>query len=149
MTEKTVHLRARPTMLRAAEHYIVTWYHTVPPETPFDEMLKPDFWAHVAAKLRPHHRIVVDCEDGSWTATLFVRSAQRLSAVMGVLSKTDFKGAIEHAPAAMQASDYDVAWGGPAHKHRVVRKSDKSVVKHGFDTPEQAQQWVKNHIMAA
>lgn len=146
MTDKTQWMRARPNVLREEAHYVVTWHHTVPADMPFEEMLKPDFWTHVARNLRPHHRIVVDCEDGSWTATLFVRAAGRLSASVAVLSRTVF----EDAPALPAAeTGYTVSWGGPSQKHRVVRKSDSEIVRHGFDTKEQAAAWIKNHQAVA
>ena len=68
--------------------------------------------------------------------------------MVAVLSFNELTGAIEHAPAPVAEAEFEVGWGGPAHKHRVIRKSDRSPVKTGFDTREQAEQWVRNHMKA-
>lgn len=144
---KPASLRARPTNLFPAEHTILVWHHTVPAEIGLDDVLSPEFWTHVAQKLRPHNRIIVDREDGAWTATLFVRSAARLSATVAVEHFKEF-GEREALPAEPSAAEYEVAWGGPAHKHRVIRKADKQVMEKGFDTPEQASAWLRQHVKA-
>lgn len=139
-------MRARPTVLFPVEHRVTYWHHTVPAETTPDDLLNPEFWTHVATNLRPHSRIMVDREDGAWTATLFVRSATRLSAVVAVEHFVEFGGRQAH-PSEPGADDYEIGWGGPAHKHRVIRKSDRQVMEKGFETPEAAAKWLKDYIL--
>lgn len=142
MTDKVDWSGVMPKTLALAEQRIVTWHVVVPHAMPFEEVLKPDFWTHVAGRMRPHQRIIVDCDSGAWTATLFVRAAQRLSARVVVLEKHEFE---ETAP-LQSAADFSVKWGGPAHKFRVLRNSDESVIKHGFETQEDANVFLAGYI---
>lgn len=146
MADQTAYNRARPTQIMPAQSLVMTWHYTVPPAISLDDLLKPDFWSHVAVRLRPHNRVIADAEDGSWTATLFVRSVNRLSATMAVQSFMEFgeKSALSDSVATF--ADFDIGWGGPAHKHRVVRKSDGAIMTKGHDTSEDAGMWLKNHI---
>lgn len=147
MNDNVSWIGARPNTLQTAEHFVTTWHVTVSPDMPFDEVLKPDYWTNVARKMRPHQRVIVDCEDGSYTATLFVRSAQRLSAHVEVISKSEF-GKADTGPVDGK-SGFEIKWAGPSHKHRIIRKSDNEVIQHGFETPEAADAWLGNYVKNA
>ena len=53
--------------------------------TPFEELLKDSYWAHVSAKLKPGDHIEVRAEDGSYYAELIVQDAGRLYAKVAKL----------------------------------------------------------------
>lgn len=148
MTNTQEWARAKPTVLRPESHYIQRLRHIVPPEVPFEAVLRPEFWAHVAPKLRPQDEIVVSTEDGSWRAELVVRWVRRLAVGVSPLHYKDFAEEEAAQPAEARDSGFDVEWGGPSHKWRVVRKSDRAVVKKSLETQAQAEQWVKNHQVA-
>lgn len=134
MTKKPeINMRARPTNLLAFDYAVVTWHLTVPPDVGMDQIMLPEFWAHVARKLQPHHRIVVDCEDQSWSARLFVREVERVSARVAVEAYNDFdkaEGGPELTPA--EREEYEVKFRGPQIKHVVIRKSDKQEMVRGL-----------------
>lgn len=114
-------------------------YMIVPEDgTPFDSLLEPSYWSHIADKLRPTDRIEVIAEDGSYFAELLVRSQGRMTAKVSVLRKVD----LDPPEAASQTLGFDVQWKGPHHKHAVVRLSDKSIMQGSFDTKEMALAWL-------
>jgi hypothetical protein len=115
--------------LMTSAEYRHTVYVVTPPEgTTLDDMLKPEYWAHVAYRLKPDDMIRALPEDRSFYASLVVRTAHRLSARMDVVHYIE-RGEPE---ADTVAGDYSVGWGGPAHRYRVIRNSDKEVIQHGF-----------------
>lgn len=141
-----INMRERPAMMQPYDYRVVTWYHTVSPDVSLKDVLEPAFWANVARKLQPHHRVVVDCEDGSWSAKLFVREAERAAARMGVESFVDFdkaKSAPKLEPEAVE--EYEIKWRGPQHKHVVVRKSDTQEMISGL-SKEAARAYIADRV---
>lgn len=130
---------------KQAEFARTLWSVFVEQNTPFENVIKPAFWAHVAAKLKALDRIEVFAEDGQYWAELMVLSVGKMEAKVVVLRKID----LQAAPApTLDLGEYEVSWGGPHRKHRVVRKSDKEVIKDGFGTKEEAQLWLADHLKA-
>ena len=71
-----------PDRIKEAEFVRHAFRVTVPNDVKYDEVLKPEFWVHVAAKMNgdAHDLVEVMPEDGSWFALLIVVSASRLHA---------------------------------------------------------------------
>jgi hypothetical protein len=109
-------------------------------------MKDPAFWANVSTRLQPNNRIEAMPEDGSYFVEFMVRSAGPNWAYVEVLREHAF---ISAETVIAKAKDAEVNWGGPAHKWRVQRPSDKAVLKAGFDTPEQAGSWLAANTQAA
>lgn len=100
---------------------------------PFDDLLRPGYWTHVAAKLTPGDIIEVHAVDGSYYAELYVRSTSKLEALVAVLAKYEFTTA-----ESIVAPGYATKWRGPARRWGVVRIDDGSVVRDGFQTEDLA-----------
>lgn len=118
---------------------------------PFEDLLKPECWAHVAQLLRPGYRIEVLAEDGSYFAELLVVSAGRLWAKVAVLRKIDLTEAVGEAPAQGADTVMSIMWSGPHSKFRVIRQNasgGKDVMRDGFETREEASVWMAEHIKA-
>lgn len=130
---------------KQAEFTRTLWSVYAEQNTPFDEVTKPEFWAHVAAKLKPMDRIEVFEESGKYWAELMVLSTGKMMAKVAVLRKIDLQ---EPTAPEMDMVEYEVNWGGPHKRHRVVRKSDKEVIKDEFGTKEEAQAWLADHLKA-
>lgn len=112
-----------------------------------DEIQKPEFWSHVAAKLKPYDMIEARAEDGSYWAQLLVINCNHLSAHVALLQSCDLNvGEPDQDDAA--GSDYEVKWGGPHAKHRVQRKSDGEVLKDGFANKQAATKYLTEHLRA-
>lgn len=114
-------------------------FATIPNGTTIQDMKAPEFWSSVAGKLQARGRIEVEPEDGSFIAEFAVRAVGPNWARVELLHHHQFASA---ATLVQKAKDFKVEWGGPAHKHRVIRLSDKEVLKFGFETPEMAAEWL-------
>lgn len=130
---------------KQAEFNRTLWSAYAEQGTPFEDVTKPSFWAHVAAKLKPLDRIEVYEETGKYWAELMVLSVGKMEARITVLRKHDLQAS---EPVPLDLGEHEVNWGGPHNKHRVVRKSDKEVIKSGFGTKEEAQLWLADHLKA-
>lgn len=138
------------TQLQTARHSIDAankrnWHYVVPEAgTPFEAVLDPAYWAHVAAKMAPGDWIEVDDETGEYTALLKVRDAGRLYAKVGVIL---FKRYDEHVDVLQDSpltKGFEVKWRGNLHKWCVVRDG-KDVVKDGGMSKPEAYSWLNMH----
>jgi hypothetical protein len=113
--------------------------------TPYDAILKDDYWAHVSAKMKPGDRIEVLAEDGSYFAELLVQDAGRLYAKVASLRHVKLD-AVEVKEGGLVMEGYEVAWKGPQLKWCVLRGKDR--LKEGMDKAT-AIHWMQSHAKAA
>lgn len=117
-----------------------------PAGTTLDEMLVPEYWAHVARRMTPHDVVEVVPEDGSFYARLFVLNSDKLWVKMAKLDYVEF-GDAGQRPA--QADKFEAKFGGPNVKWRVHNKSDNSLVSgDSFQTRADAEKWIEQHSKA-
>lgn len=129
--------------LQGAEFVKVDWCLSAEAGTTIEDILRPEYWAHVATKLRPDAKICVYTEDRAFYAELIVLQVSRVDArVAMILHKdlTDDLRAIDMGNGA--AREYEVKWGSPASKYRVIRKSDKEVICSGLASIEAGWAWL-------
>lgn len=109
-------------------------------------VILPEYWLHVATKLRPTDKIEVIAEDGTWYAQLLVVNADRTWAKVFVLMHHDLTKATENTPARAE-DEYDVEWT-PAGKWTITKKTQKGQppLKDGFLSRLEAYQWLDGHI---
>ncbi len=129
----------KPTQIFTAENSNVVFYLPVEPGTTIEDVLVPEFWAHVSRRMSPGNRIEIFAQD--FWAMLIVRSAGKVDATVQVLQHVELGAA---KPATSAGQIYDVVWRSPTRKWGVVRLSDRAVVKDEFQTKEQALEWVRN-----
>lgn len=127
---------------QSAEFTRHIWVVTPEHGTAFEDVLKPEYWSHVSAKMRPTDRIEVNAEDGSYFAELIIIAAGRQWAKVSVLRKVD----LERATEGNGDAQFEVKWGGPHHKYRVIRLSDGHVIKDSFPDKEEANKYIAQHI---
>lgn len=115
--------------------------------TAFDDVLKPSYWAHNAAKMKPFDHIEILAEDGSWWAHLLVISTGRVEATVKVLNHQSFDvdvtGAVQE-----DFPGYEIRFAGPHKKHQVIRLEDSAVLKDEISTKTQARRWLQDHLKA-
>ena len=109
--------------------------------TRIEDMLKPEYWAHVSRMLHVSDRIEAVPEDGEFFAEFFVCDAGLNRASVVLLRKHNLQG--EQLPVV--ASDYEVKWKGQSIKHVVYRISDKAVVKDNFQSKTEAELWLREY----
>ena len=121
--------------------------HAINPElgTTLEDMTKSSYWAHVGKMLRPWDKIEVRAEDGSFYAEFIVRDAGRNWAKVELVFSHTFTvpGVTEQTAVD---NGFTVKYAGPHAKYRVLRKADNSVMRDGFVTQADAEQWVREHI---
>tara|TARA_R110000868_G_scaffold411755_1_gene708898 strand:- start:17797 stop:18267 length:471 start_codon:yes stop_codon:yes gene_type:complete len=115
-------------------------------DTKPEDLLIPEYWAHVAASLHPWDRVEVVANDGSWWAELMVLDCGRNYARMAIMRDFDLSGKTNQAPLDMKA--YTVKHRGPHSKWSVIRISDGAVVHEGSEKQDMADAWLKNHLIA-
>ncbi len=113
---------------------------------PLEQVLRPEFWAHVSAQFKPLALIHVNAADGSYYALLQVRSCSRIEAVCEVLLQKEF-GPVTRL-AQTEGKEFVTRWGSPAVGWQVIRAADKQVVKDGFMDEATAQHWLDEHLKA-
>lgn len=118
-----------------------------PAGTPFENLLKPEFWAHTAYKLRAGDEITVHTDDMSYYGKLYVRAVsapatQRLPnrAAVATIAFIEF-GAID---TDLQSKTHEVVHLGPHLKWCVRSLKDQKLVKENCGTREEAAGWLRS-----
>lgn len=107
-----------------------------------EQVMDPNYWAHVAAGIDPFDKIEVRAEDGSWVAHLVAVSCERhyTKVILDRLIKIE-----ENVERDAPSSKYKVEFKGTHHKFVVVRLADGQVLQSGFKTRLEAETWMRNH----
>jgi hypothetical protein len=139
--------KAMPMDLTLAENKEIRYVHTPPAGTTIEEMLNPQYWAHVATQLRPGAIIVVWGADGALWAELLVWTVAPFAAKVEAL-----RSATRDLPRLLGAVVEEVE--GYEFKHRgggkwsVLRTTDSPPVfiKDGLPGKVEASIWLKQYI---
>ncbi|KAA3527050.1 hypothetical protein GOZ96_04735 [Agrobacterium vitis] len=132
--------------LKLAEYARSIHVAVAPHGVTLTDAMVPSFWAHVAAGIKAWDKIELRAEDDTWFAELMVVKANRLEVFVKVLSSFE----TTQAPAASSKKiddvppGYEVNYGGPIHKHRVIRTADSECLAHGL-SKDDAIKWAKDH----
>jgi len=112
------------------------------------QMLLPEYWAHVAHQMRPRDRVEAWANDGTWMAEFVVLDASRAWARVQLLNVHHFTTSDQARTQADAMNPYEVTHRGPHSQWSVVRKSDRMVVSEGHATIDQATNWLKERMKA-
>lgn len=138
-------IRISPDRVKQAEFERFVWAITPDQSTPFETLLSPDYWAHMAYRFKIGDRLEIVAEDFSYVAELMVVDCSRLWAKTVKLSYVQLD-TVEKSGAILDG--FDVKWTGRHTKWRVVRTSDKAALKDGFSTRGEAEAWLVEHAKA-
>jgi len=97
-----------------------------------DQLLDPQFWAHVAKNISRHDIIEVLTSDYTEYAELFVIQAEQLFTKVRILSRIELTDAVDE-----DTDEYYVEHRGKG-KWCVMSAKDKAKVRGGFDLKEDA-----------
>ena len=127
-----------------AEFQVNRWVANADESTRQADILKGEYWAHVAAKLKPWDHIYVRADNGTWYSELVVLSVARAYAAVRPLNEWQFgEDAPTEAQAAATASAaYRTKWGGPHYKWTVIRMSDSERVASELPNERAAMDWI-------
>lgn len=117
------------------------------------DLLRQDYWAHVAPQLQAWARIEVRANDRSWLWEGVVLDAGRNWAIVHQLSLTHFGGAdIAKTNAAIAAEyaglPYEVQFRGEFELWSVIRKSDRAVMSEKLATKAAADKYLRERQQA-
>lgn len=118
--------------------------HSVSPAagTPFDDLLRPEFWANIV-RLKPGDIIEVRPEDQSYYAELYVIRRDRNAASVCVIREpVKLEPAYKPLPGAVK---YAIEFAGPIGQWRVRRLSDNAVMKDRCGTENDARRWLSDY----
>lgn len=127
----------------AAEFRRQIWQAFPKPGVSLDDCLEQSYWRHVATQVKSGDRIELLAEDMSWYAEVIVIASGRLWAKVQTITYVELDA---NALAAQDDATYQVQWGGPAVRWRVLDGNE--VVKDNFQTKEDAQRWAQAHDQA-
>ncbi len=118
-----------PTRLQRAEHYFTLYGVALQGSDTLEDALKPEYWAHVASKLRRGDMIRLMPEDDSFYAEALVLATGIGFAKVELIHhlQLDESEIIEDEDGPVY-----VKWGGPHAKWRIIRRSDGHVLKEGI-----------------
>ncbi|MBG0801397.1 hypothetical protein IYW40_07870 [Methylocystis sp. H4A] len=128
MTDAPALLQRR---FQLAEHTRTIYFVTVEQLVKPEDVLKPDFWRHVASQLRPYDEIIVATDSCEWRMELLVCDVWHCGARVVELSRFDMSGQEEEDQSV--GDDLRVRWRGPVNKWCVVRASDSVVMRGGLE----------------
>lgn len=114
--------------------------HSISPEAsvPYEDVLKPQFFANIAVRLRPTDIVEVRPEDNSYYAELYVWSVSKAAAVVSEIVRID----IPKDASFKVVEGFEVEFRPGPKKFRIVRVSDSREIQSGFDTADAASEWL-------
>lgn len=124
---------------REAAYCFTAYAATVESGVTLEDCKNPEFWMHVADRLRPSDEISVYAADQTFYAKLLVLSTNRVSARVAVIAFVDLTTETQDEGLGPELAKYDISWAGPSYKWRVVHKASKEVIKDGFDNEAAAR----------
>ena len=130
---------AKPTAIELAEYTKSVWQIMPTVETKIEDLLNPDYWAHVARKVNPGDRIEAIPEDRHYFAEFFVLAASTNWIKVKLLRKVVLIEDNDNSTVA----GYNIQFAG-AHKWR-IRMGDE-VLSKGHDDKEAATNWLMDHM---
>lgn len=110
--------------------------------TTVEDVMQPQFWAHVAADMQPYDRVEVLLETGEWLLELIAIGVGRNWVQMHLAQKYDLAPLSEALPSATK---HKIEWKGPQHKFAVIRIADSQKIQDGFASRGEASAWLSNH----
>lgn len=118
---------------------------TPDPRTHREDLLLGEYWANIAAKLAPGARIEAHWQDGSAYGEYYVRRKSGNFVEVFELLYVKFPG-MSDMPKNLP--NYKVEFAGPAALWRVIRISDKRVMKDRFTDEFTAYAWLRQQPFA-
>lgn len=137
--------QATPTRTQLTEYQRQDWCHNAEEGTTLADIQSDSYWALMAAQFKPYDRIEVRVDTGEWLAELLVLQCERTWAKVHLL-KSYALVAVEDVPISQR---HKVEWKGPQRKWTVIRGGDLAVVREGFQSRAEANDWMASYEKAA
>lgn len=127
----------------SAEYKNNTYRADIPVGHKIEDMLKPEYWAHISSRLRNGDEIKALSEDNSYFVHFIVMNAGGNWAKVNVINFVELSSQF----AAPEEADinYIIEHSGNFHKFRVKRKADDTVLVAKLETREEAINWLRQY----
>lgn len=114
------------------------------------QILQPEYWSHIARKLRPFDLVVVHPEDKSFWAELLVIDMTTIDAKVRVLRYETFgeETYVGDHGATVSRGGYLCEHAGSQIQWRIVRLSDMKTIKDGMTNQAAAESHLTAHLKA-
>ncbi len=122
-------------------HCAVAFDDTTP-----EDLMRADYWAHVADRVSQYDRIEVLSNDGTWWAELMVVACGRAYVRVNILRTHALDALDTDLAQAAGFKEYHIVHRGPFEKWSVVRRSDQTVVHSGEADLTKCEAWLKDHL---
>lgn len=140
-----------PRSLAQAEFARNVWSIVPEQGTTLQEILTPEYFAHVGIKFKPRDKIEVCFNDMSYYAELLVIDTDRLWTKTAVIFAVDLAGEKAAAAAAreqLNQTEYIPRYTNITDKWTVIRLSDNQTVSSFHGTKQDADKWIVEHMKA-
>lgn len=139
----------RPTRAKLAEHVRNVWQfkEEFAVDTPIEDLLDPETWAHCATSFAQGDEIVVVPQGMPYRAHLIVVDAGKTHAKVRLIGAVPLN-ALPEAGEPSGECPMVVRWNPGAKKYSVYRRSDNEKVHDGFAIKVEAEEWARNHALA-
>jgi hypothetical protein len=137
--------------MKEQEFQRTVWVATALENTEPQDMLKPEYWAHVSAQLKPWDRIEVRANDGAWLAELLVLETARNWARVHILNAyklTTGDVSLTQSEIKGRYSEFRIEHMGPHDKWCIIRRSDNQKLHEGGESQDAAMRWLDDRIKA-
>lgn len=124
--------------------YVATAFENTRPE----DLLKSEYWAHFAQKLKLRDRIEVWANDASWVAEVVVLGATKNAADVRLLRVDYIDPYHPEGATSDHLKSYDVRYRGLHSQWSVVRLADNALVHEGEGSKMAADKWLSEHLKA-
>lgn len=130
-----------PQRMGLAEVMRRDWVVNAEEGTTIEQVLDPQYWAHMASQLTPMDTVEVRLETGEWLLKLRCINAGRNWAQMFLEQRHDLEKRAETMPSSTK---HKVEWKGPQNKFCVIRISDNEVLQKGMEK-QAAFDWLSSY----
>lgn len=131
---------------KPAEQFRQTWIFTAPIDHSVEDLLRPEYWMHVADQLRHYAHVECYAEDGTFYAELLVVGKTANTARMALLNKVDLRAVTEPIDMAKELEAYVIRYAGPTNGFNVVRRADGRIMRGGLLTEQEARTWLLQFV---
>lgn len=123
------------------------WHACIEHGVAFDEVLKPEFWSHVARQFKIADTIEVISQDQRFYAELYVLNCDGSNwAKVALVHFVDLTE--QDKKSVVKAEEFEIMWNGANGGFSVVRISDREKLATNCKTKEEAQIWLRDYQKA-
>lgn len=147
MTDKKSEKRdvsLNPARMKPAEYNRTVFSVSIEHNITKEDLLLPQFWAHVAMSMKVNDRVEAFAEDGSFYAELLVVASDRTWAKMHMLSYHDLTKIVMDLGDDVM-NEYLIKFKGPK-AWCVIRKSDNAILNDKMHSDDDAKKWLEVHL---